>query len=193
MLSRALKFRAGTEKMWRSFFLATTLITLSTERGMFYRIDSIWLCADMSTQEGSESLLSSKKQQGNLCSLQLHWGLILRNNNNSWTIAPWCWTVVGPVNTVLQSLSASKRFIEIDCCKICLLELTGGEKVIFYHLSSEWGFNAKLEWAIFVGAREYWSSIGEAIFLNKLVSHFVKKTTNMTFHFDKNYFLGTSS
>ena len=38
------KFRTGTEKMWKTFFLAATLITLSTERGVFCRIDCVQIC-----------------------------------------------------------------------------------------------------------------------------------------------------
>ena len=59
-------------------------------------------------------------------------------------------------NTVFQSLSSCKRLIQIVCSKICwelqCCFIMGEEKIklIFCHMSPEWGFNAKLEWAISV-------------------------------------------
>ena len=109
-----MKFRIGTEKMWKTFLMAATLTTLSAERECY-------------------RMLSSSKRPGNLCNLQLHCG----------PTAPCCWTRTSSsrVNTVLQSLGACKRCIEIACRKICLLQALWWGRGTFSLSSSTWALN----------------------------------------------------
>ena len=93
---------------------------------IFYRkgsVSSNWLRADMLSQEGSVSLLSSCKPQGcqgSLCCCK-QLPMTLR------TTAPCCWTKTSRVNTVLRSLHAGKRLAWIVW-----------RKIFFFGASSPW-------------------------------------------------------
>ena len=63
------KVRAGTQKMQKTFLLAANLTISSTEQGVISVLLDL-LCAGMLPQEGSESLISSRKPQASIGNLQ---------------------------------------------------------------------------------------------------------------------------
>ena len=170
------KFRTVTEKMQKTFFLATTLTTLSAKRGMLFRLLGA-VTTGRVCRPRSESLLSSCKPQGNLGSLQWHCSL-------QFHVAGLRLHECSSVNALLLRLSAHRRFKRMVWRKFVCWERhhEGGtpRELIFLYVSLQWRFHVKLQGAIFAPTA-YWFSIRQTTSLSTLVSHFTEKTTSMFF------------